>query len=113
MTTDKTGAETTVTQERDRFTISVEGRQVGLAQFAQRDGQRVFFHTEVDDEFEGRGLATILVGEALAETRNSGLHIVPVCELVAAYCDKHPEYSDVIDPPTREIKEWLRGIARS
>ena len=61
MTTDKTGAPTTVAAESDRFTIAVEGQSVGLAEFADHDGQRVFTHTEVDDAFEGRGLATILV----------------------------------------------------
>jgi uncharacterized protein len=108
MTTDKTGAPTTVTQEAHRFTISVEGRTAGATEFADRDGQRVFYHTEVDDDFEGRGLATILVGEALSTTRDAGLRIVPVCDLVAAHIDKHAEFSDVTDPPTDEIKEWLR-----
>lgn len=108
MTTDKTSAETTVTQETDRFTISVEGRPVGFTEFADRDGQRVFPHTEVDDEFEGCGLATIVVAEALQATKDDGLRIVPVCKLVAAYVEKHSEFSDVVDPPTPDIEEWLR-----
>jgi hypothetical protein len=108
MTTDKTSAETTVTQEADRFTISVEGRPVGFTEFADHDGQRVFPHTEVDDEFEGRGLATIMVAEALQATKDDGLRIVPVCKLVAAYVEKHSEFSDVVDPPTPDIEEWLR-----
>jgi predicted GNAT family acetyltransferase len=99
MTTDKTGAATLVIEHADRFTISVDGQQVGLTKFYERDGKRVFVHTEVDDEFEGRGLATILVGEALSATREAGLRIVPVCKLVAAYCEKHPEYNGVVDPP--------------
>ncbi|MGZ4793914.1 MAG: GNAT family N-acetyltransferase [Ilumatobacteraceae bacterium] len=108
MTTDRTSADTTVIQEADRFTISVEGRPVGFTEFADRDGQRVFPHTEVDDEFEGRGLATIVVAEALQATKDDGLRIVPVCKLVAAYVEKHSEFSDVVDPPTPDIEEWLR-----
>ena len=111
MTTDKTGAPTTVTQEADRFTISVEGRPVGFTQFADRDGQRVFFHTEVDDDYEGRGLAMILVGEALSSTRDADLRIVPVCELVAGYIDKNSEFEDVTDPPTDDVKDWLRSAS--
>src|ERR1700755_3331245 len=65
MTTDRTGAETTVTEQPGRFTITVDGQTVGVADFADRDGRRVFPHTEVDSAFQGRGLATILVGEAL------------------------------------------------
>jgi uncharacterized protein len=111
MTADKTGAPTTVTQEADRFTISVEGRPVGFTQFADRDGQRVFFHTEVDDDYEGRGLAMILVGEALSSTRDDGLRIVPVCELVAGYIDKNSEFEDVTDPATDDVKNWLRSAS--
>ena len=107
MTTDKTGAPTKVTAESDRFTIAVDGQPVGLTQFTDRDGQRIFTHTEVDDTFEGRGLATILIGEALQCTRDAGLRIVAVCPMVAAYVDKHTEFADVADPVDRDIKRWL------
>jgi predicted GNAT family acetyltransferase len=107
MTTDKTGAPTTVTQESDRFSISVEGQNVGFTEYADRDGQRIFPHTEVADEFEGRGLATILVNEALQSTRDSGLRIVAVCPLVAAFVKKHHEFDDVVDPFDTDLKRWL------
>ena len=107
MTTDKTGAPTTVTAESDRFTISVEDQKVGFTEFTDRDGQRVFTHTEVDDNFEGRGLATILVNAALQATREAGLRIVAVCPMVANYVEKHAELSDVVDPVDRDIKRWL------
>ena len=97
MTTDKTGAPTTVTAESDRYTISVEGNKVGKAEFTDRDTQRVFTHTEVDENFEGRGLATILIGQALQETRDAGLRIVPKCPMVANYVSKHDEYRDIVD----------------
>lgn len=94
---DRTGAATTVTREPGRFVIAVEGRSVGLADFHDRDGKRVFPHTEVQRQFQGRGLATILVAEALRETRAEGLRIVPTCWMVAEFIDKHPEYADITD----------------
>ncbi len=107
MTTDKTGAPTTVTQESDRFSISVNGQKVGFVEFADRDGQRVFTHTEVLDEFGGRGLATILVDDALTESRDAGLRIVAVCPLVLAFVKKHHEFDDVVDPVNSDVKRWL------
>jgi hypothetical protein len=106
-TTDKTGAPTTVTAESDRFCISVEGHKVGFAEFADRDGQRVFTHTEVGDEYAGRGLATILVNEALRETRDAGLRIVAVCPMVAAFVKKHDEFDDAVDPADADVNRWL------
>lgn len=107
MTTDKTGAPTEVVKESDRFSIKVEGQTAGFTEIADRDGQRVFPHTEVDDAYQGRGLATILIGEALHQTRDAGLRIVPVCEMVAAYVDKHKEYADAVDPVSPGVERWL------
>jgi predicted GNAT family acetyltransferase len=96
-TTDKSGAPTTVTAESDRFTISVDGKEVGKAEFLDRDGRRVFTHTEVDDNYEGRGLATILIREALQQTRDAGMPIVPKCPMVANYISKHDEFKDSVE----------------
>ena len=93
MTTDQT----TVTAESDRFVIAVDGKPVGLAEYVDRNGRRIFPHTEVDPAFRGRGLATTLVAEALRATREAGLRIVPECSMVADYVDKHPEYDDITD----------------
>jgi predicted GNAT family acetyltransferase len=95
--TDKTGAPTTVSAESDRFTIAVDGQEVGKLEFRDSGDRRVFTHTEVDDNYEGRGLATILIGEALQETRDAGLRIVAECPTVANYVSKHDEFSDVVD----------------
>jgi predicted GNAT family acetyltransferase len=94
---DRTGATTTVTEHPDRFTIAVDGKTVGLTDFHDVDGRRIFPHTEVLPQYRGRGLATILVGEALQSTRTAGLRIVPTCWMVAEYIDKHPEYAEFTD----------------
>lgn len=110
MTTDKTGAETTVRAEDGKYTIAVDGQTVGLAAVADRGDQRVFYHTEVDDKFEGRGLASILVGEALEATRADGKRAVAVCPMVGAFIKKHSEFGDITDPVTPEIREWAHTL---
>jgi uncharacterized protein len=37
-----------------------------------------------------------------------GKRVVPVCPMVAAFIKKHPELSDIADPVTPEILEWVR-----
>ncbi|AFR50340.1 putative acetyltransferase [Gordonia sp. KTR9] len=122
MTADKTGAETTVRDnpEENRYDILVQtpgGETLaGFAEYRDRVSgtqdapltARVFFHTEVDPDFGGRGLATILVTEALDDARARDLTIVGVCPLVAAFLKKHPEYADATAPVTPAVLEWLR-----
>lgn len=110
--TDKTGAPATVTKRRDRFVIEVEGATAALTMFLDREGQRVFYHTESKEEFAGRGLASLLVNEALEATRAEGLRIVPVCPLVAAHVKKHREFDAIVDQPTPEILTWLDSQLR-
>lgn len=106
MTTDKTGAEVSIEAKDRRYTISAGGQLAGFADFADRGNQRVFHHTEIDPEFGGRGLATLLLEEALRDTRADGKRIVPVCSMVGTVLKKHPEYEDITDPVTEEIVGW-------
>jgi len=110
MATDNTGAEATVSAAEGKYTIEVDGETVGLADVADRGNQRVFYHTEVEERFGGRGLATILVAEALKATRADGKRVVPVCPMVAAYIKKHPEFSDITDKATPEILRWVETL---
>ena len=109
MTADKTGAQTKVSTKDGEYTIAVEGKTVGLAEFADRDNQRVFYHTEVDPAYGGRGLATILVEEALNAARDEGKRVVPVCSMVVTVLNKHPEFDDITDPVTPDVERWVQA----
>lgn len=111
---DQTGALRAVARENGRFTVSVAGNVVGYSAFADRDGQRAFYHTQIDQEFAGRGLATALIAGAVAATRAENLRVVPLCPTMVAYVRKHadsPELSGNVDPPTRALLQWLRTAA--
>lgn len=86
-----------------RYEITVDGELAGFTLFIDRDAQRVFPHTELDEKFSGRGLSGILVHDALEDTRAAGKRVVPVCPLVKRYVTKHSEWQDIVDPVTPEI----------
>ena len=111
MIADRTGAATTVSAGDGAYSVFVEGEIAGKASFADRGNQRVFYHTEIDKQFGGRGLATILVEQALIASRDEGKRIVAVCSMVAGVLDKHPEFNDITDPPTPEIEHWVQTAA--
>jgi uncharacterized protein len=104
LTTGKTGLPATVTQRGKEFMITVDGQTAGVATFEERGNRRAFVHTEVDDAFQGRGLATILVDEAIKSTKADGLPIVAVCPMFAAFLHKHKEFDDIVDPVTNETE---------
>jgi predicted GNAT family acetyltransferase len=96
-----------------RYEIVVNGRVAGFSVYADRPGgegggqRRVFVHTEVDSSYEGQGLGSILVREALAHVRASGRRAVAVCPFVAAYVKRHPEEADIVDRATPAILSSL------
>ncbi|GEE03049.1 N-acetyltransferase [Gordonia spumicola] len=93
--------------EAGRYEITVDGELAGFTLFVDRGPQRIFSHTELDDRFAGRGLSSILVRDALADTRTAGLRVVPVCPLVAHYVSKHDEVADIVDPVTPDVLDFL------
>ncbi|MDP5225931.1 MULTISPECIES: GNAT family N-acetyltransferase [Arthrobacter] len=78
--------------------------------------QRVLFHTGVDEEYGGQGLASVLVRAAVDDVIASGFAVVPVCPYVAAWLPKHPEYAEHVVQPHRQhllaVNEHLRRTAR-
>jgi uncharacterized protein len=92
-----------VTEVRDnpdqhRFEIyDGDGRLAGFARYARRPGRVLFVHTEVDPEFEGRGMGSKLAMGALDAVRATGERVVPLCPFVAHYIEKHPAYADLVD----------------
>ena len=61
----------------------------------------MFTHTEVDPQFEGRGFGSKLAKFALDDVRRRGLHVIPVCQFIAGYLRKHPEYQDLVTEDNR------------
>ncbi|ALG84942.1 GNAT family N-acetyltransferase [Gordonia phthalatica] len=92
-----------------RYDIFVNDELAGFTVFIDRGPQRIFPHTELDDRFAGRGLSSILVHDALEDTRAAGQRVVAVCPLVARYVSKHDEVSDIVDPVTPEILDFLKS----
>lgn len=94
--------------DRDRYEIIVDDQLAGFAAYADHNGQRIFYHTEIGEEFGGRGLAGVLVGSALADTRAAGLRIVPVCPFVKKYLTTHHDVDDLVDPVTPDALAAVR-----
>ncbi|ANI40579.1 N-acetyltransferase [Mycolicibacterium vaccae] len=95
--TDSTGAQVTVDLDESppvsAYVLRLaDGTRPGRAEFVDPPdtaGERIFFHTEVDEEFSGRGLAGLLLRAALADSIGKNLTVVPVCPLFARHLKRH------------------------
>jgi predicted GNAT family acetyltransferase len=80
----------------ERFEISVDGSGAGFAQYRLRPGLIAFIHTEIEKGFEGQGLASRLIAEALESARTRNLAVLPFCPFVNTYIREHPEYLSLV-----------------
>jgi hypothetical protein len=79
--------------DRHRYELPTD-HGLAIAVYRQQGDSRVFTHTEVPPEDEGKGLGAEVVRAALEDTRRQGLKIVPLCSFVVAFVRRHPEFDD-------------------
>lgn len=87
---------TEVHRRADGYEITVDGQHAGVAVFEERPGVVVFTHTEIDDAFEGMGVGSQLARAALEDVRARGLKVRPVCPLIKAWIERHPDFQDLV-----------------
>jgi uncharacterized protein len=83
---------------RSRYEIRVGDVVAGFSEYKRHQGGITFRHTEVADEFAGKGLGAKLAAAALDDARVTGLLVTPRCPFIAGYIRRHPEYLDIVDP---------------
>jgi predicted GNAT family acetyltransferase len=82
--------------EEHQYEARIDGELAGLIKYRIRPDARVFVHTVVLPEFEGKGVASTLAKAALDSIRAQGDKVVPSCPYVTSWLEKHPEYQDLV-----------------
>lgn len=77
------------------FEIERNG-QVAHLDYAIEGKVIALLHTEVPHELRGQGLGSQLAKQALDWARDHQMKVDVVCEFVAIYLKRHPEYSDLV-----------------
>src|SRR5215218_7863377 len=72
------------------------GDSTAFVEYRRAAERIVLVHTEVPEALSGQGVGSTLVGGTLDAVRAEGLKVVPRCEFVAAYMERHPEHRDLL-----------------
>lgn len=86
-------------KDANRFEAVIGDKVIGLVDYMISSDQKTMIvpHTEVNEEFEGRGIAGAMTKSLLEYVRENGIKISPLCPYTAAYISRHPEYQDLLD----------------
>ncbi|MDQ1161531.1 putative GNAT family acetyltransferase [Chryseobacterium sp. SORGH_AS 447] len=81
---------------RGEIQLFSDDKKAGKMDISVIGDKLTVYHTEVSEEFEGRGFAKILLEKLVGYAREHHLKIVPLCPYVHAQFKRRPdEYSDV------------------
>src|SRR6476619_4398209 len=82
--------------DRSRYLVEVDGEHAGLVSYRLEPGRIRFTHTETDARWQGKGVASTLASEVLADARRRGLAVVPQCPFIRGYLASHRELLDLV-----------------
>jgi uncharacterized protein len=83
-----------------RYEIRVGNQLAGFANYRTEPDRIIVTHTEIDPTFEGRGFGNRLAAATLDDLRRRHLAVTPQCPFMAKYIDEHPDYADLVAPPS-------------
>jgi predicted GNAT family acetyltransferase len=82
--------------ENHRYEIRSDGELAGFLTYRSQPELIELVHTEIDEEFEGRGLGSQLISFALQDARERGLAVLPFCPFVNDYIQRHRQYVGLV-----------------
>ncbi|MET8154524.1 NAD(+)/NADH kinase [Actinoplanes sp. NPDC049668] len=82
--------------ERSRYEVLLGGELAGILTYRRKGGAVELTHTEIDQAFQGQGLAARLAAAALADARGRATPVIATCPYVARYVERHPEFNDLL-----------------
>ena len=78
------------------FYISENNERIAKMEFGISGDKLTVYHTEVEPEDEGEGLAKKLLMYMVTYARQNKLKVIPLCPFVAAQFKRNPkEYEDI------------------
>jgi predicted GNAT family acetyltransferase len=81
----------------NRYELPIEGDAVAVAYYRVDDGRVVLLHTEVPNEFAGRGIGKRLAHAVFETLQAEGKRVIAKCPFMASYAARNSEYAAMLD----------------
>ena len=78
-----------------RFEAGSEGNPAHLDYLIVEKSMEIY-HTEVPNQYQGKGLAAKLATASLEWAREQGFKVITTCSYATSFMAKHPEYQDLV-----------------
>jgi len=83
--------------KRGCFEATEDGKEAGKMTYTWAgDSKFIIDHTEVNEEFNGKGVGKELLMATVDYARNNNLKIIPLCPFAKSVFDKKEEIRDVL-----------------
>ena len=79
-----------------QFEIALPDDTKAVAVYRWNGDRMAFTHTAVPSEYEGEGIGSKLIREALDYARSHDLTVLPYCPFVRAFIANHAAYHDLV-----------------
>lgn len=85
-----------IEQNDETFDIYYDAEKAGFMQYRLKEDILEIIHTEVFEEFGGKGLGKELVQTAVEYAKKNNFKILPSCPYAKRMIEKTPEFQEVL-----------------
>ncbi|HEV2345821.1 MAG TPA: GNAT family N-acetyltransferase [Actinocrinis sp.] len=83
-------------REVGHYAAYLDGQLLGLATWVKVHDTVILPHAEVNADWAGRGVGSLLARRAFEDARAEGLSVLPFCPFMRRWAELHPSYQDVV-----------------
>lgn len=84
-------------EKRGLFKAVEEGKEAGVMTYTWAGSTKfIIDHTEVNEDFKGKGVGQQMLMKAVEYARANHLKIMPLCPFAKSVFDKNPDIADVL-----------------
>lgn len=83
-------------EDKNRYEAHINGELAGFTEYIPGEGFAVMPHTEVFEQFEGKGVGSKLARGALDHLKSQNLSVQATCPFIHSWIRRHEDYHPML-----------------